>query len=310
MDDYGLRSNEEMFQKSTAIIHISGNQESAGRIIEVNNSLTEVFGYSRQEVIGNNIKTLMPTIIGNSHDSFLRNYFICGKNKILFKTSMLFGKDKDGFAFHLSIYIKQIPNLAGGILFVGMLRRVDEEFEYILIDRSGVIDSMSYKLSQIFQVPNSTVFEANNINIQLLAPTFLDFFFGTSREQIMKQQRYYEGDGSHVNFFIPKLFFTVFPERKKDNSHDKERLSSVGYSITTANKQGPQLNAGYMKYNIFLNKIKDKRAKQSKGSAYTSKTLLDMPEYKEPLFKIKFKCRFLDYSFITDLGREGIYIYS
>ena len=73
------KSHDIIFSNDTAIIHLSGNKESIGKILKTSSSLTKVFGYNKTEVLGHSVNILMPAIFAKKHSEFLERYFKTGR---------------------------------------------------------------------------------------------------------------------------------------------------------------------------------------------------------------------------------------
>lgn len=79
-------------------------------IIEyVNNAVTSVFGYEKNELIGKNVKMLMTHSIAEKHDKYLSNYKESNKPKIIGTLGRrVEGKTKDGKVIRLVLTINEI----------------------------------------------------------------------------------------------------------------------------------------------------------------------------------------------------------
>ncbi len=74
-DDTGLEGGVD----SRAVISIT----EEGTVEQVNNAVTKIFGWNRLELIGRNIKLLVPSPYKEKHDQFLDRYRASGNSKII-----------------------------------------------------------------------------------------------------------------------------------------------------------------------------------------------------------------------------------
>ncbi len=65
---------EDISCEQYSTIILSSEDEKLGNIIASNLTACNMFGYTKQEMLGRNIKILMPNLIGVKHDTFLANY--------------------------------------------------------------------------------------------------------------------------------------------------------------------------------------------------------------------------------------------
>jgi PAS domain S-box-containing protein len=70
----------------------------------------EMFGYAPDELIGNNIKKLMPDPYEREHDTCLSNFQETGIKKIICVGREVFGKRKDGTTFPLDLTVNKFPS--------------------------------------------------------------------------------------------------------------------------------------------------------------------------------------------------------
>ena len=90
-------------------------------LMESANAATErLFGYPRRELIGRNVKMLMPEPFSTEHDAYLRNYIRSGRAKIIGIGREVTGRRKDGSSFPLHLSVSEV-RLEGRRLFTGIL---------------------------------------------------------------------------------------------------------------------------------------------------------------------------------------------
>lgn len=119
------------YNTGTVIITITVTPRDIGNICNCNFEIAKFLGYHHKEVIGKNVRTLMPKILKDNHDSFLRNYFETAKAKILEQKRLIVAKDKDGYLVIGNVLVKAIPNLKRNLTFVGFLRKLDDQDPFL-----------------------------------------------------------------------------------------------------------------------------------------------------------------------------------
>ncbi|MDH3716837.1 MAG: PAS domain S-box protein, partial [Planctomycetota bacterium] len=99
--------------------------DARGLMQEANPAAERIFGYSAGEMIGHNVRTLMPAPYDEEHDQYLANYLKTGIKKIIGIGREVRGLRKDGTEFPLSLSVSEVE-LGGGRLFTGIVRDLSE----------------------------------------------------------------------------------------------------------------------------------------------------------------------------------------
>lgn len=98
-------------------------------VIETVNAATErMFGYSREEMIGRNVRMLMPPPYKEKHDDYMRNYLSTGRKKIIGIGREAIAQRKDGTIFPIDLSVGEVM-LPKGRIFTGIIRDLSERKE-------------------------------------------------------------------------------------------------------------------------------------------------------------------------------------
>ncbi len=183
-------SNESAFLKALletavdAIVTI----KASGKITSFNPAAERIFGCAAQDVIGRNVRILMPETYACHHDIFLRNYLEGGEAKVIGVGREVTGKRADGSEFPMELSVSEM-SVSGERMFVGIVRDVtarrvveqsqrDREARFraiwetspnaiLTIDSRGCIDSFNPSAEALFGYKKS---ELEGHNIKRLMP--------------------------------------------------------------------------------------------------------------------------------------------
>jgi|GEM_PF-2892765 len=96
-----------------------------GIIKLINPAISRLFGYEEHELLGHNVKIIMPDSIAKHHDAYLQSVDL-NKPKILNKTTSAKGKRKDDSTFPLNLTITPI-NINSKLYFSAILRDLSDK---------------------------------------------------------------------------------------------------------------------------------------------------------------------------------------
>lgn len=102
--------------------------DERGTIETINVAIERLFGYGVAELIGQNVKMLMPNSYAREHDGYLSNYLRTGTRKIIGIGREVEGLRKDGTTFPLELAVNEM-RVGGTRRFVGILRDVTDRKE-------------------------------------------------------------------------------------------------------------------------------------------------------------------------------------
>jgi two-component system sensor kinase FixL len=161
-----------------------------GAIRSVNNATERLFGYAAAELIGRNVKVLMPEPYATEHDAYLGNYLRSGRKKIIGIGREVVGRRKDGSVFPMDLSVGEARD-GGEAIFIGIIRDITDrksaelarrESELrlrsildtvpdaiVVIDSQGKIHSFSPAAERLFGYDSAEVI-GHNVNILMPAP--------------------------------------------------------------------------------------------------------------------------------------------
>ena len=97
--------------------------DAAGTVQEYNPACERLFGYGAEEVVGNNVKMLMPPPYREEHDEYLRRYRATGVKRIIGIGREVEGRRKDGTTFPMELSVGE-ARPGGQQVFVGIVRDI------------------------------------------------------------------------------------------------------------------------------------------------------------------------------------------
>ena len=99
--------------------------DDRGIILDMNPATTKLFGFSRDEAIGNNVSLLMPSPYKQEHDEYLERYQRTGEAKIIGKGREVIGQRKDGTTFPMHLAVSEV-NSESRRMFAGIVRDISD----------------------------------------------------------------------------------------------------------------------------------------------------------------------------------------
>jgi PAS domain S-box-containing protein len=99
--------------------------DELGTIETVNPATERIFGYTAAEMVGRNVRMLMPSPYHEEHDAYLDRYRRTGERRIIGIGRDVWGRRKDGSEFPLELAVSETV-LPGRRFFTGIVRDITE----------------------------------------------------------------------------------------------------------------------------------------------------------------------------------------
>jgi PAS domain S-box-containing protein len=156
----------------TAIITI----DDQGRIESINPATERLFAYDAAELIGQNVKVLMPEPYKAEHDGYIANYLATSVKKIIGIGREVSGRRKDGTTFPLHLSVSEF-SAEGRRYFTGMIHDLsDRKHVEEALRESERRLAQAQKMEAVGQLTGGIAHDFNNLllvitgNLELLEP--------------------------------------------------------------------------------------------------------------------------------------------
>lgn len=99
--------------------------DSKGLVDTFNPAAEQIFGYASDEIIGQNVKILMPEPYHSEHDNYLARHIETGEKKVIGIGREVIGRHKDGSVFPMDLAVSPMC-VDGKPMFVGLVRDITQ----------------------------------------------------------------------------------------------------------------------------------------------------------------------------------------
>ncbi len=154
--------------------------DATGQMMTVNPACEDIFGYTVEECVGQNVKMLMPPRYSADHDQYLSNYMQTGEKKIIGFGREVEGMRKDGSTFALDLSVSEMT-IEGNRMFTGIVRDISarKEAEAELAEQREFLDMV------MDTNPNLVFVLDKALNVVQANKTFIQTWPHTQRERVV-----------------------------------------------------------------------------------------------------------------------------
>jgi two-component system sensor kinase FixL len=155
-----LRSILDTVLDATVVI------EQDGTIVSFNSAAVRQFGYAEDEVVGQNVRMLMPEPYRREHDSYIHRYLLTGEKRIIGVDRVVVGRRKDGSTFPMKLAVGEMKT-GDRRYFTGFIRDLTEREESAA--RLQEIQSELARLARVNELGEMASTLAHELNQPLAA---------------------------------------------------------------------------------------------------------------------------------------------
>jgi PAS domain S-box-containing protein len=186
--------------------------DQRGTVLSFNLAGEKLFGYRAPEVLGQNVKMLMPEPYHSEHDGYLQNYRDTQEKKIIGIGREVEAKKKDGTIFPMDLAVSEVI-IEEQILYSGIIRDVTERkaAEEKLRQANAELEEFAYRTSHDLRSPI-----VSSIRLLDIANEFL---VKQDQETALKSLSHVQGSLKKLDALIGDIL--VLTEAKSKDEEDQ-----------------------------------------------------------------------------------------
>jgi len=147
-----------------------------GIVQSVNYAAEQMFGYAAHEMVGENIKLLMPESYHSEHDGYIEKYLATGERKVIGMGREFSGLSKTGLEFPIELAVSEVQREGAVRFFVGVVTDITV--------RKAVQATNLRHTRAIEESPVMVVIADREHNIEYVNPAFINIT-GYSLEDVL-----------------------------------------------------------------------------------------------------------------------------
>lgn len=195
-----------------------------GLIESINPAAADLFGYEALEIIGQNIKVLMPEPYHGEHDSYIHNYQSTGQKKIIGSGREVKGRRKDGSVFPFFLSVSEVK-LDDKVIYTGIIHDISD-----LKRAERAVRDSRHQLNAIINNAVDGIITINESGFMQIVNPAAANLFGYAPDELI---------GQNVSVIAPS------PHRKQHDSYinkymetGKRKIIGIGREVVGQRKDG------------------------------------------------------------------------
>ena len=210
------RSTQVLEQAVDAVVSIDQNNN----VTFYNAAAERLWGYERSEVIGRNVKMLVPQAIQAAHDGYVNAHRETGQNKIVGTSRKVQVERKDGRKLWVSLSLSRV-NIGRNITYTAFVRDITPQHE----EREIINQTLEQALDAVVSID-----EKNNVT-----------FFNTAAERFWGYDRS-EVIGRNVKMLVPRGLQADHDRLVEANRETgKDKIVGTSREVQVERKDGTQV---------------------------------------------------------------------
>ncbi len=203
---------EQLFEFSPDAIVVT---DSEGRITNANAQVQRAFGYTREELVGQPVETLIPERFRGVHPNHRQAYNAQPSVRPMGVGLELYGLRKDGTEFPVDIMLSPIETAEGRVTF-SVIRDISERKRM-----EEALRQSEQQLRALFEFSPDAIIASDQEGQITQANARVESFFGYTRAELL---------GQSIDVLVPERFRRSHRAHRKDYS-DQARVRPMGNGL-------------------------------------------------------------------------------
>ena len=117
--------------------------DEAGIIESINPAVTDIFGFTKEELLGRSVNKLMPTPYHESHENYIEEYKITQQPRLMGRRRELTGLRADGTEVPIDITLSEMKS-GNGLRFIAIIRdRSEQKRQIDILEHQALHDGLT-----------------------------------------------------------------------------------------------------------------------------------------------------------------------
>ena len=274
IDDY----NVLLYKNDTGIVIVQGDKGKEGIIEKANYEFGKMLQLNHKKIIGKKITEFMPKVFSTEHKKMMRYFFTIGEKNIINKGQYdTFALDNSKRIIHIKKNLKIFPMINNNLFYIALINANTND-DLIILNSNFIIQGMSSKLMDFFEIDNDELFIKNDIPFYLICKNFISFY-----------RTFFKGKKKKNLYTIINQSITTINQKNENNR--------TSFNITINDKENNNDNLN--NENDYLLKDETKKKEKEKFDTQNIIENIEINENMEIEYEIKFPDFLSKFSFYT-----------